>query len=219
MYRISKSLLAGFLLTTLMFSACDFPADPPLKSKDGPITPPTPAADTARVLLPLTGAEMWRYLVDVPIRPLPPAQVVGPRVLEIDRQRFFYLPYSFHVFATSVTFFAFPPLLRNDSLGLGFYAPFHPEDTLRLSRMPKHLYTLPWPARRGSATRTSEYYVVCTHTDTLMSVHNLDITLPAYRYEVYRGNIPNKVFYVVPGITLLRIESEEAVFHTVGWRI
>jgi len=207
-------LLAMLLVVSV--SSCDFPADPPLKSTDGTINPPV--ADTIKVLLPLTGSESWTYIVDPHGRPFTPPRTVTPRLLERDGQKFFFLPYL-HNPGGGMSTFAFPTLLRNDTLGLGCYLPFSPDDTTRLSRLPRHLFTLPYPARKGTIARFGEYKVICTHTDTLMSVLSTYVQMPTHRYEILRQNMPVSIIYAIPGVALLRIDIEDLTFHSVGWRL
>lgn len=204
------------LLLAMLASSCDFPADPPLKSTDGTINPPV--ADTVKSLLPLTGTEAWTYLVDPRGRPFTQPKTVTPRLLERDGQKFYFLPYL-HNHGSGITSFAFPTLLRNDTLGLGFYQPFSPDDTLRLSRMPRHMFTLPYPARKGTISRFGDFKVMCTHTDTLMYIISTFIQIPTHRYEIWRQNNPQSVIYAIPGVALLRIDIEDLAFHSVGWRI
>jgi hypothetical protein len=201
----------------LILASCDFPADPPLKALDGTITPPV--ADTVRTLLRLTGEERWTYLVDPRNRPLSAPRTVSPRKLEKDGFEYYYLPYFYVSGGPLPNMFAFPSLLRNDTLGLAFYQPLIAEDTTRLSRQPKFLFRLPYPARKGSSSHGGDYRVICTHTDTMMTILSSGIQIPTHRYEVWRGSFPTHVFYVIPGVALLRIVVEDLTFHTVGWSL
>ena len=213
-YRGLRHLLP--LIVIFLASSCDFPADPPLKVIDETINPPV--ADTAKVLLPLTGAEFWTYVVDPPNRPMSLPRTVSPRRLDREKESFFFLP-NIHTPGGSQTIFAFPSLLRNDTLGLGFYLALHPDDTTNLSRIPKHLFTLPYPVRKGTVRRFGDYKVMCTHTDTLMTILYSNLQLPAHRYEIWRGTMPVSRIYAIPGVALLRIDIEELTFHTFGWRL
>jgi hypothetical protein len=208
---------ASLLTGLLVFASCDFPADPPLKTLDGPITPPV--ADTVRTLLRLNGNEKWTYIVDPRNKPLSSPRTVSPRKLEKEGLEFHYLPYFYVTGGFGLNMFAFPSLLRNDTLGLAFYQPLLAEDTTRLSRLPKFMFRLPYPARKGSISHEGDYRVVCTHTDTIMTVLSNGLQIPTHRYEVWRGSFPTHVFYVIPGVALLRIVVDDLTFHTVGWTL
>jgi hypothetical protein len=211
-------LRAAFFFTGLtLLASCDFPADPPLKNVDGPITPPV--ADTVRTLLRLTGGEKWTYIVDPRSRPLSSPRTVSPRKLEKEGLVFHYLPYFYAIGGTGPNMFAFPSLLRNDTLGLAFYQPLIAEDTTRLSRLPKFIFRLPYPVRKGSTSHAGDYRVMCTHTDTMMTVLSSGLQIPTHRYEVWRGSFPTHVFYVIPGVALLRVVVDDYTFHTVGWSL
>ncbi len=215
--RIRGIIFPVVILALSLASSCDFPADPPMRTGDGPITPPV--SDTVRVLLPLTGDEHWTYLVDPRSKPLSAPRTVTPRKLERNGETFFYLPYLYSAGGMGPTSFAFPSLLRNDTLGLGFYLPVSADDTTRLIREPKFMFRLPFPARRGSSTVSGEFRVFCTHTDTMMTILSTGIQIPTHRYEVWKGAFPQSFIYVIPGVALLRISIEDLTYHTVGWQL
>lgn len=209
-------LIAAFVLVR-----CDFPADPPLKSitEDPPIVEP---ADSTDVLLPLHAGVHWIYIAENPPRPPGMPRHVAPRELRYEGRSYFYVPYFSSPGAPGGVHVAFPVLLRNDSTGLGFYQPVRDEDTTSISVRPKYMFTLPYPGRVGRTypQRNPEYSVRLTHRDTLISYYSQPtMTLPCNRYELWRGPRLTTVFYIVPGLCILRIEDEDRLFHTVGWSI
>jgi hypothetical protein len=208
-------------LTIILFARCDFPSDPPLKSNtaDPPAIEPT---DSTGVLIPLHRRVHWTYLVEVPMRPPSPPRIVSPRELEFEGSTFFYVPYAVAMGGPAAIQVAFPVLLRNDSLGLSFYQPMRSEDTIGITLRPKYMFTLPYPARVGRiySGRNPEYSVRLTHKDTLITMYSHPVSLPCHRYEVWRGPRLTKVFYIVPGLCILRIEDEDRLlFHTISWSI
>jgi hypothetical protein len=212
-----RTYLLVSALSMLLLPACDFPADPPLKGPDAPINPPV--SDTVKTLLPLSGKEHWVYVVVPHARPVTPPRTAIPRPLDRERETFYYLPYILGAQAPAVAHYAFPPLLRNDVTGLAFYLPNVPDDTLRLSRTPKHSFTLPYPVRKGTSVKFGDYHVLCTHTDTLITVWGTGLYIPTHRYEIQRSNSSYSVMYVIPAVALLRIEYEDMTFHTIAWRL
>jgi hypothetical protein len=210
-----------FLPLLLLLQQCDFPSDPPIKSGDDPvITPPANPSGPAE-LLPLNEGNAWAYLVKPRVRPESSPIWVTPRKLEYRGETYFHLLYGIGGMGPSGFIQAFPSLLRSDSTGLHFYLPMGPNDTLSISHEPKHLFTLPYPALPGTITSsgTSQYSVTLTHIDTLMTIHASSIMLPCHRYEVSQNQRLTTVFYIVPGICFLRIEDDEALFLTIGWRL
>lgn len=212
-------IIAMILLLTAA-SACDFPSDPPLKSGDDVVVPP-PDQEPRKQLLPLREGNTWVFVAvprsGAPTDPL----LVSPRKLALQGEIFFYLRYGLLRGGPAGPEFAFPPLLQNDSTGLGFYLPLAPDDTLVLRRSPRHIFSLPYPARPGTVVEAAngEYTVKLTHTDTLLTHYSANITLPCHRYEVLRKPRHLSVFYVVPGNCILRVDTDGAVYHTVAWRL
>jgi hypothetical protein len=213
-----------FFLTgiALLCTNCDFPTDPPLRGPE--VEPPAVLpTDSTDVLLPLHKDVRWVYMFEAPPRTVSPPRSIKPRLLEIDRLEFFYVPYIAFPQLPSLTQTAFPLLLRNDNAGLSFYAPVHIEDTSRLSVRPSYMFTLPYPARSGDMhemRRNPEYSVRVTHRDTLVTMRNHPVSLPCHRYEVWHKRKLDTVFYIVPGLCILRIERAEGlIFHTIGWSI
>lgn len=215
-------LFTGIIITggLLLLTNCDFPADPPLRGPevDPPAVLPT---DSTKVLLPLRNGLRWVYVFELP-RNVSLPRAVTARLLEIGELQFSYVPYIAISQAPVSRQPAFPPLLSNDSLGLSFYAPVHVEDTNRLSVPPTYMYTLPYPARSGhmhEMGRNKDYTVRITHRDTLITMMNHPISLPCHRYEVWHRRELETVFYIVPGLCILRIERGNLVFHTIGWSL
>jgi len=215
-------MLPPILLFAMLFpllSGCDFPSDPPLRGADDDVNPPSDPVQHGD-LLPLKPRHRWIYVADPYFRPsLNPESAVA-RELVYEADTFYYLPYAFIPTGEDAPVAAFPPLLRNDSTGLQFYDPGVPGDTLRLRTKPVHRFTLPHPARLGTnmvfADQTVRVQV--TAVDTLVSMRSFSsILLPCTRYQVTgRGRSPT-TFYVLPGICLLRIETEYGVYHTISW--
>ena len=206
-------------LLLMAMTSCDFPSDPPLITGDDSGTPIiTPNAP--RVLLPLAEGMQWIYIVTPRNRPAQLPISVSPRALTFQGEKYYYLRYGSMMGPTG-PMNAFPSFLKNDTTGLAFYLPVDPRDTLSISRTPTHIFTLPYPARPGGwipATKTG-YNVRLTHVDTLISVYNTNIQLPCHRYEVGRNARMTSVFYIVPGVCILRVEDDDIEFHTVAWRI
>ncbi|MFZ1731787.1 MAG: hypothetical protein WBQ23_15925 [Bacteroidota bacterium] len=207
-------------MAVFVFTMCDFPSDPPLKSvtTDPPAVTPT---DSTGVLLPLRKRVQWVYLVEVPMRPPSSPRLVSPRELEFDGGVFYYVPYIVAMGGPGGLQAAFPVLLRNDSLGLSFYQPVRAEDTTTITLRPKFMFTLPYPARVGRtySGRNPEYSVRLTNMDTLITMYSHPVSLPCHRYEVWHGPRLVTVLYIVPGLCILRIEDEDRLFHTIGWSI
>ncbi|MBR9977320.1 MAG: hypothetical protein KFH87_04460 [Bacteroidetes bacterium] len=215
-------LLTAIIITGsfLLLTNCDFPADPPLRTPDTepPAVVPT---DSTGVLLPLRNDVRWVYVFELP-RHVSLPKAVTPRLLEIEELQFSYVPYIAISHAPMMRQPAFPLLLRNDSLGLSFYKPVHVEDTNRLSVRPTYMYTLPYPARSGrmyEMGRNKDYTVRITHRDTLITMVNHPVSLPCHRYEVWRQRQLETVFYIVPGLCILRVERDNLIFHTIGWSL
>ncbi len=208
------------LFTALLCIRCDFPSDPPLKSviTEPPIVEPT---DSTEVLLPLNAHVHWVYIFENPPRPPSPPRYVIPRALSFESNRYFYVPYFSPAGTPGGPHVAFPVLLRNDSLGLSFYQPVRDDDTTTITLRPKFMFTLPYPGRVGKTypQRNPEFAVRLTHKDTLISMYGQPVSLPCRRYELWRGPRLATVFYIVPGLCILRIEDDDRLFHTVGWSI
>lgn len=211
--------IAMLLLTAAVLTSCDFPSDPPLRATDVPDTPGDTPADPGE-LLPLKTGNQWIYQVKARMRPGSNPITTVARKLTFDNSDYYLLRYG-PVMGPAGGMHAFPSLLANDSTGLQFFMPVRPEDTLRLTRTPVPLFRLPYPARPGPWQRTisSGYSVRLTHTDTLISLYDGNMQLPCHRYEVARNNRLAQVFYIVPGICILRVETDDFEFHTVGWRL
>jgi hypothetical protein len=210
---VSISLLLAVL------TSCDFPSDPPLITADNSDTP-TIMPNLIRDLLPLAEGVQWIYIVTPRSRPAQLPVSVSPRELSFNGEKYYYLRYG-TVMGPSGPMNAFPSFLRNDSTGLEFYLPVDPRDTLSIGRTPKHVFTLPYPARPGgwNIAPKTEYAVRLTHVDTLINVYNTSIQLRCHRYEVGRNSLVLTTFYIVPGVCILRIEDDDMVFHTVAWQI
>lgn len=205
-----------FIASVAMLS-CDFPSDPPLKNDSMEVTPLPDEVDSTKTLLPLKGNESWTFFSAQQGRPSPP-RTVSLRFLEKDGEKFAFVPYL-HFPPMGPAEVAFPALLRNDTLGLSFYQPYQSEDTIRLQRFPKHIFTLPFPARRGTQWKHADYRVFCTHTDTLLNVWGTGVQLPTYRYEVWRGPMWLSTLYVVRNVAVLRVETYDVNYHTFSWRL
>lgn len=207
-------------LVMLLLVRCDFPSDPPLKSvtTDPPAVEPT---DSTGVLLPLHKSVHWVYLFEVPMRPPSSPRVVIPKELSFEGNPYFYVPYAANTGGPGGFHVAFPVLLRNDSVGLSFYQPIREEDTSGITVRPKFMFTLPFPGRIGRtySGRNPEYSVRLTNKDTLITMYSHPVSLPCYRYEVWRGPRVTTVLYIVPGLCILRIEDDDRLFHTLSWSI
>ena len=211
--------IAPLLLLLILAVACDFPSDPPLISGDNPDTPGTDPK-TSKELLPLKEGNQWFYVYKVKMRPGTNTVSATMRTLLFQGREYHFLRYRSIMGPVGETN-AFPVLLAHDSTGLSFSQPADPRDTLRLSRAPILLFHFPYPARPGGwkSTGASDFSVRLTHVDTLMTVFNSNVQLRCNRYEVARRNSITQVFYIVPGICILRIEGEDVDFHTVGWQL
>ncbi|MDT8324902.1 MAG: hypothetical protein RRA94_12380 [Bacteroidota bacterium] len=215
----SFTITVPVLILAALLASCDFPSDPPLRTTDVPDTPDTPPVQSGE-LLPLKSGNQWIYIAKGRMRPGTSPIATTARKLTFREQDYYYLRYG-PVMGPAGGMNAFPPLLANDSTGLRFYLPVDPEDTLRLTRTPVPLFHLPYPARPGAWTRMSysDYSVRLTNRDTLVDLHDGSMQLPCHRYEVARSNRPAQVFYIVPGVCILRVEVDEIEFHTIGWRL
>ncbi len=212
-------IIAPLLLLLALAAACDFPSDPPLIGERDPDTPGTDPGMT-RELLPLKEGNQWFYVFKFRMRPGTNAATAIMRKLVFQGHDYYFLRYG-TVMGPGGETSAFPVLLANDSTGLSFFQPADPRDTLRLSRAPVRLFHFPYPARPGGwkTTGASEFSVRLTHVDTVMTVLNSNVQLPCNRYEVARRNKMTQVFYIAPGICILRIEGADIDFHTVGWQL
>jgi len=217
MRTVYTILLLALLLP--MTGGCDFPSDPPIRDTDDTVDPLSSPAQHGD-LLPLKPRHRWIYVADPYFRPSlsPTSAIARERVFGADT--FYYLPYAFIPTGEKTPVPAFPPLLRNDSTGLQFYDPGIPGDTLRLRTAPIHRFTLPHPARLGAKMVFADQSVSVqvTAVDTLVSMRSFSsILLPCTRYEVTGRGRSTTTFYILPGICILRIETEHGVYHTVSW--
>lgn len=211
--------IAVLMLLLIGSAGCDFPSDPPLKEPDDTVNRPV----NPRVygdLLPLDPDNRWVYVAQYQQRPTGSPVAVSPRSLNFRGETFSYLSYAVLPAGPSGPFQAFPSLLRNDSTGLSFYSPVNPEDTLQITRAPKYMFTLPYPTRPGTELQgsNSEYLVRVTNVDTLVNMHTFgSILLPVTRYVVLSRPRQETVFYILPEVCILRVETENYTFHTISW--
>jgi hypothetical protein len=211
--------IMALLVLAALLTSCDFPSDPPLRASDVPDIPGETPADPGE-LLPLKSGNTWVYVARTRMRP--DSNPIGTiaRKLTFEDRDYYYLRYG-PAMGPAGPMNAFPSLLANDSTGLHFYFPVNPNDTLRLTRTPTPVFYLPYPARPGPWQRMpdSEHTVRLTATDTLVDVHDGSMQLPCHRYEVARSNRLLQVYYIVPGVCILRIETDDIEFHTIAWRL
>ncbi len=211
--------IAALLVFAALLTSCDFPSDPPLRATDTPDTPGDGPVDAGE-LLPLKTGNQWIYLIKPRSRPASSPIAVSARRLTFEGEEYYYLRYG-PMLGPAGPKNAFPSLLANDSTGLHFYLPVNPNDTLRLTRTPTPVFHLPYPARPGQWQQMSysEYSVRLTNVDTLVTVYDASMQLPCHRYEVAHSNRLLQVYYIVPGVCILRVDTDDIEFHTIAWRL
>lgn len=210
------------ILFSLVLTQCDFPADPPLKPGGGqPQKPPVKPQDPGQ-LIPLHEDNAWLIRIKPWTKPELNPVWVRPRALPFERRMYYHLFYGLRKPGPSGNLQAFPSILRSDTSGLHFYIPRDPGDTLRLSREPVYMYSLPYPdAPTGFISNPyTSYDVRLTHLDTMMTIDGSSATFACRRYEIWRNARLRTVFYVVPGLCFLRVvDDDDGIYQTLGWNL
>ncbi len=205
----------------ILFSQCDFPPDPPLKT-DQPTTPPVVVPiDSARWLLPLKAGNTWSYIVTYDVGQVVPLTTATCAQLMFQGEVWYELRYSYYKGSPAETVYGFPPLLQQTSQGLYFYDRGVVQDTVLLSRSPKLRFVLPYPAQVGSLTRDprADCSVLVVAKDTTVKVINTSQAFRCYRYDVIQSNEVRYTILAVPGSALLKITQDKFNYHTVSWRV
>jgi len=219
--RILSAVLGGMLF---LWTGCDFPSDPPLKT-DNPVYDQTVfSIDSADGLLPLRTGNTWRYVV-TSANPAAETKQNATDAMATEmmhKGRMYYLlRYVFVEKSTNTPLPAFPSLLRNTNFGLSFYRS-NSRDTLSpLTHPPELLYTLPYPADAGTIWNEprSKYTVFVAAKDTLIYGYKSNIGHRCYRYDVrYMGFLVHRIM-AIPGSALLKIDTGQNIFHSVAWKV
>jgi hypothetical protein len=212
-----RLLVLPVLLCAVLFAACDFPADPPLRSAP----PPYQGPDTTKYLLPLKAGNWWSYRAHPRMRPQQPARMVPAAPIRWGDTTLYEIEYYYDDPGPAPTsYLAFPSLLLNTKRGLNFYLKQDFEDTLVLSHRPLFIFTFPYPAEQGAIWRgTNEYAVQLVSRDSLVYDPVTDMNISVYRYDVFFQNQDFGTFLIVPGVAILRIEERNVEFQTLSWRV
>jgi hypothetical protein len=214
--RYLRPISLAFVLccAAVLLCRCDFPEDPPLKSRT--TTPPT--IDTALTLLPLTENVGWVYHVIVRGQQTQSYITYAQQII-MPSGAYYQVSYSYSQYAPPRTWFAFPPLLKNIDGGLGFFDMNTILDTSQ-TKAPKVRYMLPYPADVGmkwtDTTRGSEVEVRVVSKDTTITDFS-GAKRSVYRYDVVEDRKDRTTYFVLPGKALLRVETKDATFHTIAW--
>ena len=218
----SRGALPGLAvaLCLSLFAGCDFPSDPPLKA---PATvKPESQIDSARCLLPLKTGNVWTYTV----LPKGEAPRIGYAVTgeqTYSGNIFYEVKYGYYPTSSWYAVLAFPSILQRTNHALSFYDKGGVDSSG--TRLPRLVYTLPYPAAVGTVWRDphSDYQVTVAAKDTLLQSYDSLNTYACYRYDVQRihGSGTGRVIsmYCIPGSAILKIVYDDLVFYTTEWSI
>jgi hypothetical protein len=206
MHKISAIVC---LLAGLLFAACNFPSDPPLK-KAAPVNPVNPI-DSAECLLPLKMNNKWQYTVVPRVGQQQSYQTTAVEIMYYGKT---YFDIRYVIDDKPPINYAMPCYIQSDSAGLSFfdYDP-GPPDTL------VEQYFLKYPSSVGTVWSKGTVSVETVAKDTTI----MDITnttgYKTYRYDIRdKGNRTLSVF-VIPGKAIFKIEGKNYTIYTIGWRI
>jgi hypothetical protein len=207
-------------LCFLFLAGCDFPADPPLKA---PVQPkPDFQIDSARCLLPLKPGNVWTYTV----LPKGEAPRIGYAIAgeqTYSGNIYSEVKYSYYPASSWYAVLAFPSILQKTSHALSFYEKGGVDSSG--TRLPRLVYTLPYPAAVGTVWRDShsDYQVTVAAKDTVLRSYDSLNTYACYRYDVQRihGSGSGRIIsmYCIPGSAILKIVYDDLVFFTTEWSV
>jgi hypothetical protein len=207
-------------LCLFLLGGCDFPADPPLKPEA--TVQAESQIDSARCLLPLKAGNVWTYTV----LPKGEAPRIGYAVTgeqTYSGSIFYEVKYGYYPTSSWYAVLAFPSILQKTNHALSFYDKGGVDSSG--TRLPRLVYTLPYPAAVGTVWRDShsDYQVTVAAKDTLLQSYDSLNTYQCYRYDVQRihGSGSGRVIsmYCIPGSAILKIVYDDLVFYTTEWSI
>jgi len=216
-----KTFLCTIIFTSCIFTACDFPADPPLLVAGKNPVSEVHTIDSARSLLPLSAGNRWNYLtVKQNGSPQNPHEIIATEVYHTGT-RFFILRDPSIPKGQPTSFSNFP-IVRSVEDGLIFYSPNSMTENGELFGMVRPLFKLPYPAKVGDIVTidsTHDFSVFVAAKDTLIRTIPGEEGYRCYRYEIYSSNRSRYTLYALPGSAFIRIEYENLSFHAYGWRV